>query len=194
MRIGILGLQGAVREHASSLSRLGIESRTVKRVGGLSEIDGLILPGGESTTMSLLADGELLGRLRALGRAGFPMFGTCAGMILLAKEVSGRPSPYVGAIDIAVERNASGRQVDSFEAKLDVEGIGSDIPTVFIRAPYIVQSGPGVTPMAWHDGYAVMAREENVLVCSFHPELTDDVRIHRHFVGMIEGRNAGKEA
>ncbi len=194
MRIGILGLQGAVREHARSLSRLGIESCVVKRVDGLSAIDGLILPGGESTTMSLLAYGELLERLRAMADEGFPMFGTCAGMILLAKEVGGRPSPYVGAIDIAVKRNASGRQVDSFEATLDVQGIGNDVPTVFIRAPYIVRSGPGVTPMAWHDGFTVMAREENVLVCSFHPELTDDVRIHSHFVAMIEGRNVGKEA
>ena len=194
MRIGILGLQGDVREHARSLSQLGIEFRVVKRVDGLSAIDGLILPGGESTTMSLLAHGDLLERLRTMADEGFPMFGTCAGMILLAKEVDGRPSPYVGAIDIAVKRNASGRQVDSFEAALDVEGIGNDVPAVFIRSPYIVRSGPGVTPMAWHDGFAVMAREESVLVCSFHPELTDDVRIHRHFVSMIQGRSVGKEA
>ena len=193
MRIGLLGLQGAVREHANSLSRLGIDSRVAKRTGDLEEIDGLILPGGESTTMSLLANGGLLERLRALAADGFPMFGTCAGMILLAKEVDGRPSASVGAIDIAVERNASGRQVDSFEATLDVEGIGT-VPAVFIRAPYIVRSGPGVTPMAWHDGFAVMAREGNVLACSFHPELTDDVRIHRYFVEMIEGKDTGKEA
>ena len=194
MRIGILGLQGAVREHARSLSRLGIESLVVKQVDGLSTIDGLILPGGESTTMSLLAHGELLERLRAMARGGFPMFGTCAGMILLAKEVGGRPSPYIGAIDIAVERNASGRQVDSFEASLDIDGIDNDVPAVFIRAPYIVRSGAEVSPMAWHDGFAVMAREGNGLACSFHPELTDDVRIHRYFVEMIEGRNVGKEA
>jgi len=187
MRIGILGLQGAVREHAKSLSRLGIDSRVVKRTGELAEIDGLILPGGESTTMSLLADGGLLERLRALAADGFPMFGTCAGMILLAKEVDGRPSASVGAIDIAVERNASGRQVDSFEAALDVEGIGT-VPAVFIRAPYIVRSGPDVRIMARHEGTAVMAREENVLACSFHPELTDDVRIHQYFVEMIQER------
>ena len=193
MRIGILGLQGAVREHAKSLSRLGIDSRVVKRTGDLAEIEGLILPGGESTTMSLLANGDLLDRLRALAVDGFPMFGTCAGMILLAKEVDGRPPPSIGAIDIAVERNASGRQVDSFEATIDVEGIGT-VPAVFIRAPYIVRSGPGVTPMAWHEGFAVMAREGNVLACSFHPELTDDVRIHRYFVEMIEGKDTGKEA
>ncbi len=193
MRIGILGLQGAVREHARSLSRLGIDPRVVKQTDDLAEIDGLILPGGESTTMSLLADGGLIDRLRALAADGFPMFGTCAGMILLAKEVDGRPSEYVRAIDIAVERNASGRQVDSFETALEVEGIGT-VPAVFIRAPYIVRSGPGVETMARYEGIAVMAREGNVLACSFHPELTDDVRIHRYFVEMIEGKGTGKEA
>jgi len=193
MRIGVLGLQGAVREHARSLSRLGIESRVVKRVEGLSGIDGLILPGGESTTMSLLADGALLERLRAMARGGFPMFGTCAGMILLAAEVDGVRLPYVGAIDIAVERNASGRQVDSFETVLAVDGIGDDVRAVFIRAPYIVRSGPGVTSMARHEGFSVMARQGSVLACSFHPELTDDVRIHRYFAGMIQARDQGTE-
>jgi len=191
MRIGILGLQGAVREHAGSLSRLGIAARVVKRADDLAEIDGLILPGGESTAMSLLADGGLLERLRVLAADGFPMFGTCAGMILLAKEVDGRPSEAIGAIDIGVKRNASGRQVDSFEAALEVEDIGT-VPAVFIRAPYIVRSGPDVRIMARHDGTAVMAREGNVLACSFHPELTDDVRIHRHFVEMIEEKTQGR--
>ncbi len=194
MRVGILGLQGAVREHARSLAKLGVESCVVKKVDGLADIDGLVLPGGESTTMSLLADDGMLAWLRESARAGLPMFGTCAGMILLAAEVDGVPSPYVGAIDIAVERNASGRQVDSFETELVVDGIGPDVPAVFIRAPYIVRSGPAVTTMARHDGYAVAARAGNVLVCSFHPELTDDVRVHRYFVGMIEGRTSGKEA
>ena len=171
---------------------MGVESRVVKHADELEAIDGLILPGGESTTMSLLAHGGLFERLRAMARDGFPMFGTCAGMILLAREVDGRPSEYVPSIDIAVERNASGRQVDSFEATLDVGEIGADVPAVFIRAPYIVRSGPGVTPMAWHDGFAVMAREGSVLVCSFHPELTDDVRIHGYFVEMIESGSQGK--
>jgi 5'-phosphate synthase pdxT subunit len=195
MRIGILGLQGAVREHERSLSRLGmgIESRIVKRAAELSGIDGLILPGGESTTMSLLANGVLIECLRGMADEGFPMFGTCAGMILLANEVDGRPSEFIRAIDIAVERNASGRQVDSFEATLDVEGIGDDVPAVFIRAPYAIRSGPAVTPMARHNGSIVMARERNVLACSFHPELTDDVRTHRYFVKMIEARFTGKE-
>jgi len=186
MNIGILGLQGAVREHERSLARIGVASRIVKRAAALKTLDGLILPGGESTTMSLLAHGELLERLRELAHAGMPMFGTCAGMILLAKEVDGRPSEYLGAIDIAVERNASGRQVDSFEAELDVEGIGEDVPAVFIRAPYIVRSGPSVKAMAHHQGFTVMAQAENVLACSFHPELTNDERVHRYFVKMTE--------
>ncbi len=195
MRIGVLGLQGAVREHARSLAHVGVESRIVKRVDSLAGLDGLILPGGESTAMSLLAHGALLDRLRALAAEGLPMFGTCAGMILLAAEVDGRPSRYIGALDIAVERNASGRQIDSCETTIPVEGIGDDVPAVFIRAPYIVRSGPTVTPMAHYDGYAVMARENNNLVCSFHPELTDDLRIHRYFVRMVEERNEGnKEA
>jgi len=193
MRIGILGLQGAVREHARSLSALGVESRVIKRSDELSGLGGLILPGGESTAMSLLANGGLLERLRAVAGQGLPLFGTCAGMILLAKEVDGAQSPHIGAIDIAVARNASGRQVDSFETVLFVEGIGEDLPAVFIRAPYIVRSGPGVTLMARHEGVAVMARQGNCLACSFHPELTDDLRIHRYFVGMIEGENPGKE-
>jgi len=184
MRIGVLGLQGAVREHVDSLSRLDVEPRIVKRDRDLTGLDGLILPGGESTTIALLSRGELLPRLKQLAKDGFPMFGTCAGMILLAQEVEGAGAGTLGAIDIAVARNASGRQVDSFETMLDVEGIGRDVPAVFIRAPYITRIGAGVTEMAHHDGSVVMARAGNVLVASFHPELTDDLRIHRFFVDM----------
>ena len=192
MRIGVLGLQGAVREHVRSLDRLGIESRTVKRTDQLDGLDGLILPGGESTAISLLADGPFLARLREMAHAEFPMFGTCAGMILLAARVEGRESPYIGAIDIDVERNASGRQVHSFETELEIEGIGP-YGAVFIRAPYIVRQGPGVTVLARYDDTATMAREKNILVCSFHPELTDDARIHRVFADMIDTGNQRKE-
>jgi 5'-phosphate synthase pdxT subunit len=192
VRIGVLGLQGAVREHLRSLERLGVESCAVKRLDQLETLDGLILPGGESTAISLLADGPLLARLREMAQAGFPMFGTCAGMILLANRIDGEESPYVRAIDIDVERNASGRQVHSFETSLDVDGIGA-FDAVFIRAPYIVRHGSGVTVMARHDGAVVMAREKNVLVSSFHPELTDDTRIHRTFVRMVEAGKQGKE-
>ena len=189
MRIGVLGLQGAVREHLRSLSRLGVETLIVKHVEQLSEISALILPGGESTAISVIGGAAFLERLRALADGGFPLFGTCAGMILLARQIEGRDEPYVGAIDIAVARNASGRQVHSFEALLNVEGIGDDIPAVFIRAPYITRLGKSVTALAEHDGHVVMARQGNVLVASFHPELTDDLRIHEYFINIVEKRN-----
>ena len=186
MIIGVLALQGAVREHAVSLHRLGIESRAVKTERGLKGLSGLILPGGESTAISLLANSSFLGRLKELARGGFPMFGTCAGMILLASGIEGRSAGYIGAIDITVSRNASGRQVDSFETVLDIEGIGKDVPAVFIRAPYITSHGPDVRPMASYDGQWVMARQGNVLVASFHPELTEDTRVHEYFVEMVK--------
>ena len=189
MRIGVLGLQGAVREHLRSLSRLGVDALVVKHVEQLSEISALILPGGESTAISLIGGAAFLERLRALADGGFPLFGTCAGMILLARQIEGWDEPYVGAIDIAVARNASGRQVHSFEALLNVEGIGDDIPAVFIRAPYITRLGKSVTALAEHDGHVVMARQGNVLVASFHPELTDDLRIHEYFLNIAEKRN-----
>ena len=189
MRIGVLGLQGAVREHVRSLSRLGVDTRVVKRVDQLDEIAALILPGGESTAISLIGGEPFLERLRELAKSGFPFFGTCAGMILLAREIEGRNEPYVGAIDITVARNASGRQVDSFETTLEVEGIGDGVPAVFIRAPYITRLGEGVSALAKYDEHVVMARQGNVLVSSFHPELTDDLRIHKYFLNIVEKRN-----
>jgi len=186
MRIGVLGLQGAVREHLRSLAQLGIKGRIVKKQEDLSGLSGLILPGGESTAISLLAAGSLREELRRLIREGFPFFGTCAGMILLANEVEGQEETNIGGIDITVARNASGRQVDSFETVLAVKGIGDDVPAVFIRAPYITRLGNGVTALAEHEGAVVMARQRNVLVTSFHPELTSDTRIHRYFVEMVK--------
>jgi len=186
MRLGILGLQGAVREHLRSLARLGIEPSVVKRTSELADLSGIILPGGESTAISLLAAGSLREELRRLIREGFPFFGTCAGMILLANEVKGQEETNIGGIDITVARNASGRQVDSFETVLAVKGIGDDVPAVFIRAPYITRLGNGVTALAEHEGAVVMARQGNVLVASFHPELTSDTRIHRYFVEMVK--------
>jgi len=186
MRLGILGLQGAVREHLQSLARLGIEPSVVKRTSELADLSGIILPGGESTAISLLAAGSLREELRRLIREGFPFFGTCAGMILLANEVKGQEETNIGGIDITVARNASGRQVDSFETVLTVKGIGDDVPAVFIRAPYITRLGNGVTALAEHEGAVVLARQGNVLVASFHPELTSDTRIHRYFVEMVK--------
>jgi len=165
---------------------LGIEGSVVKRTSELAGLAGIILPGGESTAISLLAAGSLLEELRRLLREGFPFFGTCAGMILLANEVEGQEETNIGGIDITVARNASGRQVDSFETLLKVKGIGDDVPAVFIRAPYITRLGNGVTALAEHEGAVVMARQGNVLVASFHPELTSDTRIHRYFVEMVK--------
>jgi 5'-phosphate synthase pdxT subunit len=182
MIVGVLGLQGAVREHVRSLTQLGVETRVVKTVEDLDGLAGLVLPGGESTTISLLAEEGFLAVLRELAATGLPMFGTCAGMILLAREVVGRAAPHIGAIDITVERNASGRQVDSFEMTLEVDGIGIDVPAVFIRAPYITRVGPGVTPLAVHVGVVVMAEQGKIVVASFHPELTADLRVHRYFL------------
>lgn len=194
MIIGVLGLQGAVREHARCIARVGEDARVVKHPDDLDGLCGLVLPGGESTAISLLAEDGILRRLSELARDGFPLFGTCAGMILLAREVEGRPEPHVGAMDITVARNASGRQVDSFETALEVEGIGRDVPAVFIRAPYVTRVGPKVVSMARYDGFVVAARERNVLVTSFHPELTDDVRVHRYFVEMVRHARTRKEA
>jgi len=179
-------VQGAVREHLNILSQLGIDGRKVKKVEQLSGLSGLILPGGESTTISLLSRGRLLTKVGELAKKEFPIFGTCAGMILLADEIEGQEDAYVQAIDITVARNASGRQVDSFETMLCVNGVADDFPAVFIRAPYITRVGNGVTVLAKHRGAAVMARQGNVLVASFHPELTNDMRIHRYFVEMAK--------
>ena len=189
MRIGVLGLQGAVREHVRSLEQLGADTLVVKRIEQLDEISALILPGGESTAISLIGGELFLRRLRELAVDGFPFFGTCAGMILLARQIEGRDEAYIGAIDITVARNASGRQVHSFETVLHVEGIGDDVPAVFIRAPYITRLGGSVIPLAQYEDHVVMAREGNVLVSSFHPELTDDLRIHEYFLNIVEKRN-----
>jgi 5'-phosphate synthase pdxT subunit len=186
VRIGILGLQGAVREHLRALFRLGIEAEVVKRVEQLEDLSGLILPGGESTTISLLGEGTLLEALRRRAEGDHPFFGTCAGMILLARAIEGEDDFYIGAIDVTVARNASGRQVHSFETVLQIEGIGDNVPAVFIRAPYITRTGQGVAVLAKHEETVVMARQGNVLVTSFHPELTDDLRIHQYFIKMVQ--------
>jgi 5'-phosphate synthase pdxT subunit len=163
----------------------------VKKPEGLKGLSGLIIPGGESTAISRLGEVRFADRLRSMAAAGFPMFGTCAGMILLANEIEGHDKPYIGAIDITVARNATGRQVESFETVLRVEGIGDDVPAIFIRAPYITRLGIEVRGMATYAGRVVMARQKNVLVTSFHPELSDDLRIHRYFAKMVENYDKG---
>ncbi|MBI2955072.1 MAG: pyridoxal 5'-phosphate synthase glutaminase subunit PdxT [Chloroflexi bacterium] len=189
--IGILALQGAFVEHAGVLRGLGVETREIRLPEQLDGIDGLVIPGGESTTIGkLMVSFNLVEVLRDLARAGMPMFGTCAGMIVLAKDTVQRyDQPLLNAMNIVVHRNGFGRQVDSFEADLAMPVLG-DKPFrgIFIRAPYIESIGEGVEILGKvPDGKVVCARQENMLVCAFHPELTDDPRLHRYFLEMARG-------
>jgi 5'-phosphate synthase pdxT subunit len=181
-KVGVLALQGAVRPHIAALAALGATPVEVRTADDLSGVEGLVLPGGESTTMSKLLDSSGLRQplVERLGD-GMPALGTCAGMILLAREVlDGRPDQRsLGVVDIAVRRNAFGRQVDSFEADLDVTGDDVPLHAVFIRAPVIEEAGPGVDVLASVGSRPVLARQGPVIVASFHPELTDDLRLHR---------------
>jgi 5'-phosphate synthase pdxT subunit len=188
--IGVLALQGDVAEHEAMLAASGANPSLVKRTDQLHELDGLIIPGGESTTIGkLLRRFDLLEPLRGRIRTGFPVFGTCAGMILLAElvEDAAIDQPTIGGMDITVQRNAFGRQRESFETDLSVPSLGNDpLHAVFIRAPLITHVGNDVTVLAsLQDGRTVAARQENLLVASFHPELTDDSRLHRYFVTMV---------
>jgi len=186
--IGVLALQGAFESHQQRLTELGVASRQVRTPRDLAGVDALVVPGGESTTMShLLTTSELFEPLAALLADGLPVFGTCAGMILLAAEVSdGRPDQRsFGAIDIAVQRNGYGRQLDSFETDLVVPGLGAGAASfhgVFIRAPKVTRVGDGVDVLAEHDGVPVLLRQGPVTVASFHPELAVDHRLHAQFL------------
>ncbi|AKR07247.1 glutamine amidotransferase subunit pdxT [Bacillus cereus BAG1X2-3] len=187
VKIGVLGLQGAVREHIKSVEASGAEAVVVKRIEQLEEIDGLILPGGESTTMRRLIDKyAFMEPLRTFAKSGKPMFGTCAGMILLAKTLIGYEEAHIGAMDITVERNAFGRQKDSFEAALSIEGVGEDFVGVFIRAPYVVEVADNVEVLSKHGDRMVAVRQDQFLAASFHPELTDDHRVTAYFVEMVK--------
>ena len=185
-KIGILALQGAVREHDSALTELGADVSLVRAPEDLAGIDGLVLPGGESTTMSLLLESTgLFDPIAERLADGMPAFGTCAGMILLASDVlDGRPDQrFFGAIDLTVRRNAFGRQVDSFETELEVEGVAGDpVDAVFIRAPFVEAVGEDVQVLAAVDGHPVVCRQGDVLVTAFHPELSNDLRIHQLFL------------
>lgn len=185
-KVGVLALQGDVRRHVAALTELGAFPVEVRHPEDLAGIDGIVLPGGESTTMAMLLDsGELRAPLADVLRAGLPAFGTCAGMILLAGEVlDGRPGqPTFGAIDISVRRNAFGRQVDSFEVDLAFSEVGPEpVHGVFIRAPIVERCGSGVEVLAWLDDQPVACREGPVLVTSFHPELSGDLRLHDLFL------------
>jgi pyridoxal 5'-phosphate synthase pdxT subunit len=186
LRAGVLALQGDFREHAVSLAAAGAEVVLVRSPADLSNLDALVLPGGESTTMGSLAERfGLMSPLREAVGAGLPTLGTCAGMILLAAGTTGdRVQPQLGVLDVVVERNAFGRQVDSFEADLEVAGLADPVRGVFIRAPWVHRVGPGVEVLAAVNGHPVMVRQRNVLGTSFHPELTGDLRIHRLLLHM----------
>ncbi len=202
--IGVLALQGDVREHLAALRDTGARAISVRRPAELSEVDGLVLPGGESTTMSRLLDTfELLGPLRERIAAGLPVYGSCAGMILLATKVlDGREDQHqLGGLDMIVRRNAFGRQVDSFEEDLDFAGVeGGPVHAVFIRAPWVESASPEVEVLARVSdtpqvpggeaaaGRIVAVRQGPVLATAFHPELTGDTRVHRLFVEMVEGK------
>ena len=190
-RIGVLALQGDFREHVATLARLDVAAFEVRTLEQLDAADGLIIPGGESTTIArlLLAFG-LREPLRDRIASGLPVWGTCAGAILLAERAPGLDRPTLGVLDITVERNAFGRQLDSFEADLEIAGLeGGPFRGVFIRAPAIVEAGPGVEVLATIEGRSIAAcRAGALLATTFHPELTDDLRVHALFAAMVEER------
>jgi len=193
MRVGVLALQGSFAEHAETLRAIGASPVLVRLPEHMEGIAGLIIPGGESTTIGkLLVNAGLLGPLRAAVKNGMPVYGTCAGMILLARDIGGLDQPLIGAMDITVKRNAFGRQLDSFEESLSVPFLGPEpFRGVFIRAPLIEKTGIGVSVLATlADGRVVAARQGTLLATAFHPELTDDGRVHRYFLGMMDGRAA----
>ncbi|SFB29650.1 5'-phosphate synthase pdxT subunit [Lentibacillus halodurans] len=185
--IGVLALQGAVREHMRSIEEAGATAIEIKRKEQLEEIDGLILPGGESTTMRRLIDSyDFFDAIREFGKQGKPIFGTCAGLILMANDIEGQENAHLGLMDMKVARNAFGRQVASFEASLSVKHISADFNAVFIRAPYILEAGSDVEILATHQERAVAAKQGHYLCTAFHPELTDDNRFMVYFAEMVE--------
>lgn len=191
MKIGVLALQGAFAEHIAVLRRLGAEVAEVRLSPQLDGLDGLIIPGGESTSIiNLMAVFELADKLRELARSNFPMFGTCAGMIVLARGVANGKVEPIGAMAIEVKRNAFGRQVDSFETELDIPVLGHEpFQAVFIRAPLIESVAKDVEVLArLPDGTIVAARQGKLLVSAFHPELTDDTRFHQYFLDIVSGK------
>jgi 5'-phosphate synthase pdxT subunit len=197
VRVGVLALQGAFREHAQALRDVGLEPVEVRQPRDLEGLRGLVIPGGESTTMSkLMAAYALEQPIRDLYDSGAPVFGTCAGMILIARDaVDGLPDQRtLGLIDIAVRRNAFGRQVASFETDLHLAGDPEPLSGVFIRAPWIESAGPGVEVLASHAGHGVAARQGRVLVTAFHPELTGDRRLHQLFSSMVAAAQEAQAA
>ncbi|MCZ8517650.1 pyridoxal 5'-phosphate synthase glutaminase subunit PdxT [Paenibacillus filicis] len=186
MRIGVLALQGAVAEHIRMIEKAGAEGVVVKRKEQLQDVDGMIIPGGESTTIGkLMRAYDFIDALREFSEQGKPLFGTCAGLIVLAKQIAGQEEAHLGLMDIKVARNAFGRQRESFETDLDIKGIDKDVRAVFIRAPLIEEVGENVEVLATYKDQIVAARQGHLLAASFHPELTDDERMHGYFLDMV---------
>ncbi|MFD1957179.1 pyridoxal 5'-phosphate synthase glutaminase subunit PdxT [Paenibacillus thailandensis] len=191
MKIGVLALQGAVAEHIRSLEAAGAEAVAVKQKEQLQELDGLVLPGGESTTIGkLMRKYDFIDAIRAFSGEGKPVFGTCAGLIVLADRIDGQEEAHLKLMDMTVARNAFGRQRESFETDLSVKGIDEPVRAVFIRAPLIKEVGPGVEVLSTYNDEIVAARQGHLLAASFHPELTDDYSLHAYFVRMAKERAA----
>ncbi len=187
MIVGVLALQGDVAEHVAALENAGASAIAVKTRAELDRADGLVIPGGESTTvMKLLARFELAEPIVARVRAGMPLWGTCMGMIVVARDVAGLDQPTLGLLDVTVRRNAFGRQNESAEIDLAIPALGPrPFPAIFIRAPWVERAGPAVEVLAERDGHGVMVRQGAVLGTSFHPELTADPRVHAYFLTMV---------
>lgn len=196
MKVGVLALQGAFREHAEAFRSCGCDCLEVRSPGDVKAVDALALPGGESTTIGkLLVDYHLMDLVRQRIQNGLPVFATCAGAIVLAREIVDSDQPRLGLMDIKVQRNAYGRQVDSFETSLAVPCLGDEpFPAVFIRAPLIDSVGPGVEVLARYKNGVVLARQDNILIGTFHPELTEDLRLHRYFLNLVNKAIEDKKA
>ncbi|WP_042170910.1 pyridoxal 5'-phosphate synthase glutaminase subunit PdxT [Paenibacillus gorillae] len=193
MKIGVLALQGAVAEHMRSLEAAGAEAVAVKRMEQLDELDGLVIPGGESTTIGkLIRKYNFLDAIQSFSKQGKPLFGTCAGLILLADRIEGQEDAHLRLMDMIVARNAFGRQRESFETDLDVKGIEEPVRAVFIRAPLIKEVGKNVDVLSTYKGEIVTARQGHLLASSYHPELTDDFRLHAYFVDMVKEAAASR--
>jgi 5'-phosphate synthase pdxT subunit len=192
MNIGVLSLQGGVLEHIKHIKALGEEAIEVKHLKDINNIDGIILPGGESTAIGkILRERNMLAALKEKIVQGLPVWGTCAGMILLAKEIEDNESTHLGVMDIKVRRNAYGRQIDSFCINEIIDEISKEsVPLIFIRAPFIVSTGQGVKVIHKHKDNVIAARQNSMLVTSFHPELTKNLEFHRYFISMCKGKKS----
>ncbi|MEJ6949547.1 pyridoxal 5'-phosphate synthase glutaminase subunit PdxT [Natronospora cellulosivora (SeqCode)] len=186
-KVGILALQGAFKEHQEIFKKLNCNTILIRKKEQLNELDGLIIPGGESTTIiKLMTEYKFIDEIKSMANKGMGIWGTCAGLIILASEIANSNQESLKLIDIKVERNAFGRQIDSFENDLLISKLGDKpFPAVFIRAPWIIEANKDVEILAEYKGKAVLAKQNKILVSSFHPELTDDLRLHEYFINSL---------